>query len=439
MCSNSSEISDYCEENDSSLLVPKTDGVRIFCKKCTESKNPAVVVLRRMDAYCRDCFLANVKHKFRASIGKEKLLRNGEKILLSFSGGVNSSALLALVKEGLAQAAHKQLKLHFCLGIVDEVELGYQTSEEFAQVLSFAKASDFDVKIAKVSDFFKGESEFLQILSDIKDGTNRKDFLEKTRITVIANLAKWEGIKYVFLGETLDRLAARVLSDVSIGAGSSIQNRTAFADERIPGVVFLRPLRDVSLKEAALYCSFTGTSFVTLKDPWTRAGPESCIQKLTEKFVMDLAKDFPTTSNTLMKTGGKLMPAAGDRDRHCCYCGAVLDIVVGDQWKRSSAVNALAFSNLVSNCGPWKEKEILPQLETCDSGCTSGSSCCKLEKDAKSVFFSTLCYSCSHIFSPFRGTTELPKSLERMAEVNRSSAIRQKMKDEISEFLLDDG
>ena len=38
-------------------------------------------------------------HKFRATIGKTKLVRDGEFVLVALSGGPGSSALLHLIQE----------------------------------------------------------------------------------------------------------------------------------------------------------------------------------------------------------------------------------------------------------------------------------------------------------------------------------------------------
>ena len=48
-----------------------------------------------------------VTHKFRATIGKTKLVRDGELVLVAFSGGPSSSALLHLIQE-------VRLNLPFC-------------------------------------------------------------------------------------------------------------------------------------------------------------------------------------------------------------------------------------------------------------------------------------------------------------------------------------
>jgi len=84
------------------------------CKKC--SINKAKVVLREQDAYCSSCLLASVTHKFRACLGKSKMMRTGEKVLVGYSGGQASSAMLKLTEEGLAETSHK--KLRFCPSVI---------------------------------------------------------------------------------------------------------------------------------------------------------------------------------------------------------------------------------------------------------------------------------------------------------------------------------
>jgi len=43
--------------------------------------------------------VSRVTHKFRSEFGKSHLIRAKEKILVAFSGGLSSSALLHLVEE----------------------------------------------------------------------------------------------------------------------------------------------------------------------------------------------------------------------------------------------------------------------------------------------------------------------------------------------------
>jgi len=67
------------------------------CKKCKLAL--ATVCLRLKDAYCDDCFYTAAIHKFRANLGKNKLARSGEKVLLAYDGSVAAGSLLAMLGE----------------------------------------------------------------------------------------------------------------------------------------------------------------------------------------------------------------------------------------------------------------------------------------------------------------------------------------------------
>ncbi len=78
--------------------LPCPGGEPVSCKKCKESR--AVVNLRLRDAYCAQCFLSAFTHKFRAGLGKRKVLRPGERAAVCFDGGAGAIALLRLLAEG---------------------------------------------------------------------------------------------------------------------------------------------------------------------------------------------------------------------------------------------------------------------------------------------------------------------------------------------------
>lgn len=68
-----------------------------ICMKCG---NKAVVLVRNNDPFCKTCFLEYAVHKFRATIGKARVIHQGQKVLLAVSGGSSSSAMLDLVMKG---------------------------------------------------------------------------------------------------------------------------------------------------------------------------------------------------------------------------------------------------------------------------------------------------------------------------------------------------
>ncbi|EFB15522.1 hypothetical protein PANDA_001215, partial [Ailuropoda melanoleuca] len=76
---------------------------------------------------CRDCFRAFYIHKFRAVLGKNRLIFPGEKVLLAWSGGPSSSSMVWQVLEGLGRDSAKRLR--FVPGVVyvdgSQVGLGH--------------------------------------------------------------------------------------------------------------------------------------------------------------------------------------------------------------------------------------------------------------------------------------------------------------------------
>lgn len=80
----------------------------MYCKKC---KDPGSLTIRKEHVYCLNCFMTNINHKFRACIGKNKILSSNEKVLVCLTGGQSSTVLLDLINNGLLQDNHKKLRI----------------------------------------------------------------------------------------------------------------------------------------------------------------------------------------------------------------------------------------------------------------------------------------------------------------------------------------
>lgn len=59
--------------------------------------------------YHRACFVPMVTHKFRATLGKSKLVNRGERVLVCVSGSQSSVSLLHMIWTGLQQSTYKRL------------------------------------------------------------------------------------------------------------------------------------------------------------------------------------------------------------------------------------------------------------------------------------------------------------------------------------------
>lgn len=82
-------------ETLSECSTEKSEFSTTTCKKCRIAD--AVLTLRTKDRYCRDCFVVAVTHKFRSTLGKNRVMRHG-----------NLEILLKLVCSSL----RKVLNLH---------------------------------------------------------------------------------------------------------------------------------------------------------------------------------------------------------------------------------------------------------------------------------------------------------------------------------------
>ncbi|XP_024411758.2 cytoplasmic tRNA 2-thiolation protein 2 isoform X1 [Desmodus rotundus] len=117
--------------------LPPRPGGEKKCVKCKEGL--PVVVIRSGDAFCRDCFKAFYVHKFRAVLGKNRLIFPGEKVLLAWSGGPSSSSMVWQVLEGLSRDSAKRLRFVPGVVYVDEGAACGQSLEDRAKILAEMK------------------------------------------------------------------------------------------------------------------------------------------------------------------------------------------------------------------------------------------------------------------------------------------------------------
>lgn len=87
------------------------------CKKCRT--NSSEIILRKKDGYCTSCFLINTTHKFRAALGKSKIIHRGDTILIGYCGRENSTALLHLIKSGMSETTHKKIIFNVVIFFID--------------------------------------------------------------------------------------------------------------------------------------------------------------------------------------------------------------------------------------------------------------------------------------------------------------------------------
>lgn len=89
------------------------------CNKC-KVEIPSVV-LGNKGAYCKACFLLGTTHKFKAQLGKSKLIRPSDKVLVCHKIGHASTALLHFLRMGLDLNTPKKISFNPIIVFVDGI------------------------------------------------------------------------------------------------------------------------------------------------------------------------------------------------------------------------------------------------------------------------------------------------------------------------------
>ncbi|RSH92739.1 hypothetical protein EHS25_008185 [Saitozyma podzolica] len=284
----------------------------------------------------------------------------------------------------------------------------------------------------------------------------------------LLNLAAYSipNVSHLLLGETSTREAQRVVSGTALGRGWALPLELASAtpllapntdsasdpppttlDVSAPinpapapipaapqSITRLKPMKDVTLKEAALYCHLRGIPTVNHRKWTSEAGGGSdargkgvhTIESLTEAFIAGLDVTHPATVSTINKTGDKLVfngdsPSLPGPENCCPVCQTPAE-PSAQAWKSRTALTSL----------PGRTKSIesaVPDSTDDHSGSVE--------------LAPMLCYSCLTTFTPSstrKGTDKgQPAYLPQwVAEsVRKREVPREEMRAGISGFLLD--
>ncbi|XP_072527107.1 cytoplasmic tRNA 2-thiolation protein 2 isoform X2 [Salminus brasiliensis] len=489
-----------CLEGRSVPRVSKT------CVKCKE--NTAVLIIRVGDAFCRSCFKEYFVHKFRAMLGKNRVIFPGEKVLLAVSGGPASSSMLAQVQEGLSREAPK--KLRFVPGIIyiDEGGVCGQTAEQrektTTQLETIFKKTGFPYYMASLEQVFglpgsvlepvsgsaqrpgcsykAAVDQYIQqregkqkheeaaveeaqdaltrlgvhsqhspehrvalerLFSSLKTLTAKEDMLQTLRQHLILHTARTNGYSKVMMGDSCTRLAIRLLTNISLGRGAALAADTGFLDARYGDVVVVRPMRDYSAKEISFYNRLFGVQSVFIPGLDTKVPDKASIQRLTESFIIRLQADFPSTVSTIYRTSEKLHTASPPQNTaepaaKCLLCLCALDTKA----EEASAFRATLLSEQLSmrkaQGDPASSNPAGSPGSTCcqEQGCGAGGCCSTSRVPPQSTDLkSLLCYSCRLTIKDMAAVDSLPQYIVSEAEKRQR---RAQMKEEISEFLLDE-
>lgn len=323
------------------------------CKRC--GSDP-FIILDKVHIECRACYLESCNKKLRSTIGKTKLLRNNDPILIAYSGGQSSRALLELIKNSIdSSTSHRQQKFRPSILHIDmetsltsshsrqnheratnlkmkldnihqinpdwpifwsTIETYYSEDPQQSTYSRYFPGQPFEEK--SLNDLVRNEGNIAKIASSLKDCdlTIRQytlqsilnDLLVRVASRINDNLTdKGDRFRYILYGSSATQLSQDLLTNVILGNGDKMRTIVSvshsYPDQFIS---VLRPLKDFSKKEVAFYLRATGIEPLCDLGPETLAGRKASIQNLTEAFLSKLYVDYPATYSTLMRTGNKM-------------------------------------------------------------------------------------------------------------------------------------
>ncbi|XP_011170189.2 cytoplasmic tRNA 2-thiolation protein 2 [Solenopsis invicta] len=463
MCSiNSCTLDDsddeICKNKEKDSLARDT----ALCRK-DKCQNASALLVGR-NSYCMTCFLNDTNHKFRAALGKSKIIRHGDLILVDHTGELNSTVLLHLIKAGMSESTHKKLIFKTVVLYIDGCTVEEKTSEEREtlrqKIAEETKASGFDGYAISMSEVLneddtldikpmeqeinnKNYNRLRAILTSLSNETSKTDFLNQLRRRLLLLAARKLNCNKIFVADTALDIATRVLGDVCLGRGAKLSTQANFCDARCADIKILKPMREFTQQELIYYSDYHKINFIESVVP----SKSTSIQTLARNFTMKQESQFSNTVSTIFRTADKISPRGDvqqNAEDNCALCDTRLDFVPSGS--EVTAMRAIEVSKLVSsksvNASSLNNEQNgeLNYLALCSDNsehCNDNAECsCKNNRKGQVTredILRHLCYSCRLIFQNSDILDTLPSSL--LSAVQQRIAL-ENMRNKISDFLL---
>lgn len=391
-----------CSNNDddtlSAMIKAEVEPINFqeTCKKCNESK--VAVKLKFKEAQCEKCFLAYVRHKFRASLGSTKIVGRGATILIIYDGKPKSSVLLDMLRFAFFQDTYKKLHFEPHVLYIDDSAVFNLSDEQRVDRLQRVKVllaqfgfKSYGTSITDSTNCLQSYEDYLQLavsdnevtefkskLGSIGSHTSADDYIGNVRTNIIRNVASKLNANFAFTSEIESDLAKIFLTNVTLGRGGSVCQDIAFCDTR-GAVPIIRPIRNLDVVEVDYYIKFNQIECLDVSTLNIDGLFEKSLQNVTTSFIDELQVNYPSTISTIFRTGDKISGILVDKgelgvDGNCTFCGSAIVA------KKSETIQALEYSRFVSE-------------STCDNRLNFVS-----DDDRGNL---SKCYGCRNIFKDF--------------------------------------
>lgn len=285
--------------------------------KCSFCKNEAVLS-RTYEGhnYCKKHFIKNFEKRFKKTIRINKLVENGDKVAIAYSGGKDSSNVLFLLNKIFKNNPKIELfAITFNEGIKGYRNNIIKKSEKFCKELEvkhyvFSFKKEFGFTIDQLSK--KLDSGFCGSCGILK----RYLLNKKVRELKATKIATGHNLDDECQSILMNILRGDLLRLVRVGPMPMIGIHSKF----IPRI---KPLVLTPENESELFASINNISFYPKKCPYS---VDNHLRGKTEDFLNNLEKSSPGIKYSLYESACKIMPFVkekfkGGKIRSCKKCG----------------------------------------------------------------------------------------------------------------------
>lgn len=324
--------------------LPSLSDAAFTCGKC---KNNRASVAVRQSLNCTECFLSGFSLKFRTLCAKNRKNKSSERILLCFSGGLSSRALLHVAAEPFRSDPNR-LGLHeyFVLHLDD----GLYGREEIQRYLS-NYPFPFDIQHIPAEEWQK--------INSCTNATQREDYLAVAKRRAFVQAAKAHDCRLIYTADNSTRTAIKIIDLTSKGRGFSLPFEVGrdelHSSDSFSPVSIVRPLMEHTSKEVAFYCfhnqilGFAGEKELNLLERSPQKHTKNSLQTITEHFIVALERDYSSTVSTVSKTACKFTTPIACLEQslqlpRCTYCDMPVPEGI-DEWYDGTTISHTAPSS----------------------------------------------------------------------------------------------
>ncbi|MCD6226283.1 MAG: TIGR00269 family protein [Candidatus Aenigmarchaeota archaeon] len=285
--------------------------------RCSFCKNKSVYYRRNEgNYYCKNHFIKNIEKKVKRTISQNKLIKNGDRIAIAFSGGKDSSTLLIILNKIFKN--NPNIKL-FAITIDQGIKL--RSNEMLKKTKKLCQQLNIDHYI------FSFKDEFGITVDDLKRkmktgfcgscGILRRYILnKKARELKATKLATGHNLDDETQTIIMNMIRGDLLRLARVGPMPILSRHKKFVPR-------IKPLIEIPEEESKLYAKLNKISFTQKKCPYSYDDP---LRGNTIKFLNNLEKTSPGIKNSLLQSAYKIKPFIKDKFkqekiRTCEICG----------------------------------------------------------------------------------------------------------------------